>query len=149
MTQTAYNPALDTGADNGRPPASGVGSFGPVAFQVSEAALSLVKDVRRKTSIRVEEHQVVGGKPRLEFLAPELAETSFKVFWHAGFGVNPRAAIRRLRELCEAGAAQRLILGGENFGRYLLTEVAETWLRSGPDGAPLAAEAALTLKEYL
>ncbi|MCL2458952.1 MAG: phage tail protein, partial [Desulfobulbus sp.] len=120
-----------------------------VVFQVSEQVLSLVRAVRRKTAARVEEHQVVGAKPRLEFLSPELAETSFTVFWHAGFGVNPQAEIRRLRELCEQGAVGRLIMGGENFGPHLLIEVSESWLRGGPAGNPLVAEASLTFKEYL
>jgi phage protein U len=147
MSQTAYNPALDrtNDADSTR---SGVGSFGQVVFQVSEDVLSQVRNVQRKTTAKVEEHQVVGSKPRLEFIAPELDETTFTVFWHRGFGVNPRTEIKKLRELCLAGAVQHLILGGENFGRYLLTGVNESWLRSGPGGAPLVAEASLTLKEY-
>jgi hypothetical protein len=143
----SYNPALD-GIGESAITRSGVGSFGAVVFQVSEEQLHLVKGVQRKTAARVEEHQVVGAKPRLEFLAPELDGIGFKVFWHRGFGVDPRAEIKKLRALCEAGAVQLLILGGENFGRCLLTEVDESWLRSGPGGAPLVAEAALTLKEY-
>ena len=142
----AYNPALDPGQD--ATPRHGVGSFGSVVFQVSEHALALVKSVKRKTSAWVEEHQVVGAKPRLEFLAPELAETTCKVFWHVGFGANPRTEIGRLRQMCEAGAVGRLILGGENFGPHLLTEVSENWLHSGPKGAPMVAEASLTFKEY-
>jgi len=143
-----YNPALDQSADSDAPPRFGVGSFGQVVFQVSEEALALVRDLRRKTAARVEEHQVVGAKPRLEFIAPELDETVFKVFWSISFGVRPRTEIRRLREVCEAGVAHRLIMGGENFGKYLLTEMQEHWLRGGPGGEPIVAEAALTLKEY-
>ena len=142
---STYNPALD---QNSEPPRSNVGSFGKVVFQVSEETLSLVRDVRRKTSARVEEHYVTGAKPRLEFIAPGLDETNFKVFWLYAFGVDPVAEIRALRMLCLNGAVQRLVLGGENFGRYLLTEVSESWLRSGPNGAPIAAEVSLTLKEY-
>ena len=67
---------------------------------------------------------------------------------HAGFGVHPRAEIGRLRKMCEQGVVQRLILGGENFGQYLLTEVSESWLHGGPAGEPLVAEASLTFKEY-
>jgi phage protein U len=147
MSQT-YNPALDQ-ADDALPARYGVGSFGQVVFQVSESTLALVKNVQRKTAARVEEHQVTGAKPRLEFLSPELDQTSFTVFWHRGFGLNPRTEIKKLRELCTLGAAQRLILGGENFGKYLLLDVSESWKQSGPGGAPLTAEAALTLKEYL
>jgi phage protein U len=147
MNPDAYNPALDQKA-NEQPPRCGVGSFGQVLFQVSEEVLSVVSNVQRKTVAKVEEHQVVGAKPRLEFIAPILCVTTFKVFWNCLFGVNPRDEIRTLRELCEKGAAQRLILGGENFGKYVLTEVAETWNRCGPDGAPMTAEASLTFKEY-
>jgi hypothetical protein len=143
-----YNPALDVRPES-LPPRSGVGSFGPVVFFVSEECLAVVRGVSRKAAARVEEHQVSGAKPRLEFIAPELDETSFSVFWHRGFGANPRAEIGTLRELCTQGAAKPLILGGENFGRHLLTGVDEKWLRSGPGGSPLAAEAALTFKEYL
>lgn len=148
MTQNAYNPALDRSAES-HIARAGVGSFGEVVFQVSEDQLALVRGVQRKTAARVEEHQVSGSKPRLEFIAPELDETSFTVFWHRGFGANPRAEIRKLRSLCTQGAAQHLILGGENFGKHLLTEVSEKWLRSGPGGGPIVAEASLAFKEYV
>ena len=146
MSQS-YNPALDRTGES-ESTRSGVGSFGSVVFQVSEEQLHLVKNVQRKAAARVEEHQVVGAKPRLEFLSPELDQIGFTVFWHRGFGVDPRAEIRKLRELCEAGAALLLILGGENFGRFLLSEISESWKRSGPGGAPLVAEASLNFKEY-
>jgi phage protein U len=145
---SAYNPALDMSMDSGLFRA-GVGSYGLVVFQVSESRLALVRGVQRKTATRVEEHQVSGAKPRLEFIAPELDAISFTVFWHRGFGADPRTEIRKLRALCTVGAAHLLILGGENFGRHLLTEVSEKWLHSGPGGEPIVAEAALTFKEYL
>lgn len=147
MSQNEYNPALD-GSQDAETPRYAVGSFGSVAFQVSEEVLALVSGVQRKTAARVEEHQVIGEKPRLEFLSPELDETSFSVFWHRGFGLNPRTEIRKLRELCSAGVAQHLILGGENFGKCLLLDVTEDWGKSGPNGSPLTARASLTFKEY-
>jgi phage protein U len=148
MSQSAYNPALDRSTERG-PERAGVGSFGEVVFQVSEEQLHLVKGVQRKTAARVEDHQVVGAKPRLEFIAPELDETSFTVFWHRGFGVDPRAEIRKLGDLSQQGAVRNLILGGENLGKFLLTEMSEKWLHSGPGGAPVVAEAALSFKEYV
>lgn len=147
MTGNEYNAALD-GSQDAATPRYAVGSFGSIVFQVSEEVLALVSGVQRKTAVRVEEHQVVGEKPRLEFIAPELDETTFTVFWHRGFGLNPRTEIRKLRELCSAGVTQHLILGGENFGKYMLLDVTEDWGKSGPNGSPLTARASLTLKEY-
>lgn len=148
MFRNTYNPALDASPQS-VPPRHAVGSFGPVAFQVSAEQLALVSGVQRQTAARVGEHQVVGEKPRLEFLSPELDETTFTVFWHRAFGLDPRAEIRKLRELCAAGVVQHLILGGENFGKCLLVNVTEDWGRSGPSGSPLTARASLTFKEYL
>lgn len=147
MSQNTYNPALDASLQSDIP-RHAVGSFGSVAFQVSEETLALVSGVQRQTAVRVGEHQVVGEKPRLEFLSPELDETTFTVFWHRAFGLHPRTEIRKLRELCAAGVVQHLILGGENFGKCLLVNVTEDWGKSGPDGSPLTAKASLTFKEY-
>lgn len=148
MSQTEYNPALD-GSPDADVSRHAVGSFGSVAFQVSEAQLALVSNVQRKAAARVEEHQVTGEKPRLEFIAPELEETSFSVFWHRGFGLDPLTEIGRLKDLCTAGVAQHLILGGHNFGKCLLLDVTEDWGHSGPKGRPVTARASLTFKEYL
>lgn len=130
------------------PPQGGVGSFGSVVFQVSAEVLYLVSNISRSTAARVEEHQVVGAKPRLEFIAPELDGVSFDIFLHAGHGVNPLEEIKRLRTLCTEGRVQRLILGGSNLGHYLLLDITENWLRNGPGGVVLVASAALNLKEY-
>lgn len=134
--------------EDAMPPRGGVGSFGPVVFSVSADVLYLLDGVSRSTKARVEEHQVVGAKPRLEFIAPELDEVSFNIFLHAGHGVNPREEINRLRFMCVEGRAQRLILGGSNLGPYLLLDVTENWLRGGPGGVILVASASVTLKEY-
>ena len=142
-----YNPALDSSESEENMPHA-VGSFGVVVFQVSEEVLALVSGVQRKTAARVEEHQVVGNKPRLEFISPELDEIKFSVFWHRAFGLNPSIEIRKLRELCEAGATQHLVLGGENFGKCLLLDVTEDWGKSGPSGTLITARASLTFKEY-
>jgi len=130
------------------PAKGGVGSFGPVVFSVSADALYLVEGIARATRARIEEHPVVGAKPRLEFIAPELDEVAFSIFLHAGYGVNPREEIKRLRLLCAEGRAQRLILGGSNFGSYLLLSVTENWLRTGPGGVVLVASAYVALREY-
>lgn len=148
MAENEYNPALDA-TPNSQMPRHAVGSFGTVVFQVSEEQLALVSHVQHKAAARVEEHQVVGEKPRLEFIAPELEEISFSVFWHIAFGLNPLTEIKKLRELCNAGAAYHLILGGHNFGKCLLLDMSDDWGHSGPKGAPLTARASLTFKEYV
>lgn len=143
----AYNPALEPSSPVAAA-ASGVGSFGAVIFEVGEQSLALVRGVRRTTSARIEEHAVTGGKPCLEFIGPQSDQTTFQVYWSRAFGRDPRAEIKKLREFCAEGTVAPLILGGENFGKHILVDVTEDWLISGPAGAPMVAEAALTLREY-
>lgn len=131
------------------PSTLGVGSFGPVVFSVSEERVYLINDVTREVAARVEEHKVTGGKPRLEFLAPELNESKFNIFLNANFGVSPLMELERLEEMCHEGRPARLILGGRNLGRNLLLKISEEWRRSLADGRVIIAAAGVTFKEYL
>lgn len=131
------------------PSTRGVGSFGSVVFSVSEDRVYLIDNLTHKVAARIEEHKVTGGKPRLEFLAPELNESKFNIFLNANFGVSPLMELQRLEEMCSEGRPARLILGGRNLGQNLLTEVSEEWRKSLANGRVIIAAASVTFKEYL
>lgn len=126
-----------------------IGSFGPVVFAVSSQRLYLISSFNRKTSARVEEHQVTGGKPRAEFIAPALDDISFDIFLYSGYGVDPLMETGRLRTICTQGQIHRLVIGGNNLGRFLLTEVAEEWQKSRGNGRVILAKVKTKFKEYL
>ncbi len=94
-------------------------------------------------------HQVTGGKPRTEFIAPTLTDISFSITLMAGHGVNPMAEVEKLRGLCERGEAHRLMIGGRNLGKYLVTEVADDWEKTLGDGRVTVARVKVSFKEYL
>jgi phage protein U len=125
-----------------------VGSFGGITFEVSADRLYLISGASRKSEAKVEEHEVVGGKPRLEFMAPKLDAIDFEIFLHAGHGVDPMTEIEKLRAMARQGEVQRLILGGRNYGRYLLVTVDEDWRRSLGDGRIIVASVKVSFKEY-
>lgn len=126
-----------------------VGTFGDIIFTVSAYRLYLIDGVSRKSGARIEEHQVTGGKPRAEFIAPALTEISFTITLLAGHGVGPVAEAERLRGICERGEVHRLMIGGRNLGKFLLTEVSDDWEKSMGDGRVTVAKVKVSFKEYL
>ena len=126
-----------------------VGTFGHISFTVSADRLYLIKGFGRKAGARIEEHQVTGGKPRAEFIAPKLVEASFTITLMAGYGVSPVGEAEKLRTICENGEVHRLMIGGRNLGKFLLAEVADDWEHGLGDGQVTVAKVKVTFKEYL
>lgn len=126
-----------------------VGTFGHICFTVSDHRLYLINGITRKSGARVEEHQVTGGKPRAEFIAPVLNEVSFTITLLAGHGVNPVAEAEKLKAICEAGEVHRLMIGGRNLGKFLLTEVSDDWEKGLNDGRITVVKVKVSFKEYL
>lgn len=126
-----------------------VGTYGHINFTVSAHRLYLLGGLGRKSGAKIEEHQVAGGKPRAEFIAPTLDEVSFTITLLAGYGINPMEEIEKLRDICRAGQVHRLIIGGRNFGNFILTAVADDWEKSLADGRPIVARVKVSFKEYL
>lgn len=126
-----------------------VGTFGDIVFSVSADRQYLIDGFSRKSGAKTEEHQVTGGKPRLEFIAPTLTDISFTITLMAGRGMNPMAEVEKLRAICEGGETRRLIIGGRNLGKFLLTEVADDWEKTLGDGRVTLARVKVSFKEYL
>ena len=126
-----------------------VGTYGHISFTVSAERLYLIDGFSRKSGAKIEEHQVTGGKPRAEFIAPKLVEVSFNITLVASHGVNPAAEAEKLRAISEGGEVHRLMIGGRNLGKFLLTEVSDDWEKSLDSGLPIVGKIKVSLKEYL
>ncbi|WP_339815082.1 phage tail protein [Paenibacillus sp. FSL R5-0928] len=90
---------------------SKIGSLGPVVFVVSEGAIRTIDEFRRDTSGRWAQHDIIGKKPKKEWLGPGIDSVSFSVQLDARLGLNPRKELDRLTELERAGKALPLIIG--------------------------------------
>lgn len=126
-----------------------IGSFGDVVFEASADLVRTPDAVSRTRKGRYAEHKVLGARPRLEFLAPELVTLSMKVRLHAAYGVDPLEEAERLAALCEEGKAERLMLYGENLGYFVLESLSEVQKKAGPDGRIAFSELSLSFKEYV
>ena len=126
-----------------------VGSFGSITFEVSEDYVLTPATVKRENKARYEEHKVLCAKPRLEFLSPELQTFSLSIQLSLCHGVDPFDTLLSIKAYIVDGIAERLILGGINYGYHIIESCSEDWGRSKRNGSLMTARATLAFKEYV
>ena len=89
-----------------------VGSLGPVVFSVSDAFVRTISGYSRKTSVRIESHDIIGQKPLSEWVGLSCDSISFTVKLSAFRGVNPKEEAEKLRRMAERGEAVTFVMGG-------------------------------------
>lgn len=127
-----------------------VGSLGDVVFETSAEKVLTPSSFSKERSARYEDHQVQGGLPRSEFLAPELASYDLSIRLCADLGVNPIEMADQLSAYSTTGEVVRLILAGWNLGKVTVRSVRQTWKYMGSGGTGVQiVDLALQLKEYV
>lgn len=125
-----------------------LGMLGGVVFSVSEDKIKTFQGLKRDTSARYADHDVIGAKAKREFLGADLNTMSFSMSLSAFQGVSPLKQEELLREYCEKGEEQTLIIGGKNFGEFCIEKVSASYEIVNGDGEVLSAKIDVSLKEY-
>lgn len=127
-----------------------IGSFGPVVFSVSSLAVLTPNNISRTAGKRTTTHNVIEGKPLLEYLSPDLQNFKFDITLSAEHGVRPRAMLDLLTEIAESKGAYPLQIGGRPIGKHswTLTAVSESWNNLYSLGELSEATVNLSLTEY-
>lgn len=89
-----------------------VGSIGAIPFVVSAEKIRTFHDFSRTGAGRWAKHDLVGRKPVLEFLGPDIEKISMKIQLRVDHGINPESELERLRKMRDDGEVFPLILGG-------------------------------------
>ena len=109
---------------------------------------NIFRHLCRETASRWNAHKVIGAKPKQEFLGPDLDGMSFTMQLSAWRGVSPLQLAEKLRQFCSKGEYDNLIVGGRNFGKYLIESVSETYNVINNRGEVVQASIDVSLKEY-
>ena len=127
-----------------------VGSMGDIPFVVTYGKIRTFSDYGRSGSGRWAKHDLIGRKPVMEFLGPEVEKVSMKIQLRTDHGINPESELGRLRKMRDTGAVFPFILGGapvsDNY--WLLEDIGEnvSYWRAG--GKILSVSVDITLTEY-
>ena len=127
--------------------ASATGLLGYVPFICSSAMVMTFRNLRIERSMRWATHEVIGQKPVLERIGPELTTVSFDIQMNSFLGMPPIAAILIFRKMIESGEPQRLLIGPDYLGKYVIESMSEDRPYHTSLGVPVSATVTLSLRE--
>ena len=93
-----------------------VGYMGNIPFITSRRYLMTIDDYERNSEGRWAQHDIVGQKPVLEFLGPDLENITMKISLRRDHGVNPESILSQLRQMRDTGEAFTLVDGIVKLG---------------------------------
>lgn len=130
---------------------SKIGSLGSVVFVVSPEAIRTFQEFTRNVASRYAKHDILGQKPKTQWLGPGLDTISFNMWFDARYGLNPRKELDKLIELERKGKALPLIVGkkGLGTGLWIITGLGQAWTRIDNAGNVLKATVSVSLEEYV
>lgn len=127
-----------------------VGSMGGIPFVVSYGKIRTFSDYGRSGSGRWAKHDLIGRKPVMEFLGPDVEKISMKIQLRTDHGINPESELERLRKMRDTGTVFPFILGGAPVSNnyWMLEDIGEnvSYWRAG--GKILSVTVDITLTEY-
>lgn len=127
-----------------------VGFMADIPFVVSSQYIYTFDDYGRESGGRWAQHDIIGQKPVLEFIGPDVEKISFTMQLRTDQGISPAKQIKKLRKLRDTGASFPLVIGGKLITDNLwviesLDESVTFWSKLG---GILSAKVNVTLKEY-
>jgi hypothetical protein len=127
-----------------------IGTLGSIVFEVSDKKVLTFKGMTRDVSGRWTEHEVMGAKPKPEFLGPGNQKINLPITLSANLGVRPRRVLEMVETMVESGDAEYLIINCRPVGRhpFRLTSSSETWGDMYRHGELAKANLTITLEEY-
>ncbi len=126
---------------------SAVGLFGNLPFLCSSAVTFTFKDLSVSRSSRWATHEIIGKKPVLEYIGPGLTEVTFNIQLNSMLGTPPLVALVGLKKMLEDRKAERLLIGPDYLGKFVIESIGETRKNHNSFGVCVSAEVSITLKE--
>lgn len=124
--------------------------WGSTQFKVNADELLTFRNMKRTYSSRWVSHNVVGDRPKMEFMGPDMDQITIEVILDAEFGVNPRREMRKFREAAMRGEVNNFYVGGRKVSSHPLyiESGSEDWNEIWNQGELVRATASITFSEY-
>lgn len=128
-----------------------VGFMTDIPFVVSSLYTCTFDDYGRSSGGRWAQHDIIGAKPVLEFIGPDVEKISFTMQLRADQGISPEKMLKKLRKLRDEAKYFPLVIGGKLVGNnmWVLESIDESVSFWGMFGNMLSAKVNVTLKEYV
>lgn len=127
-----------------------VGFMAGIPFIVSSRFIRTFDDYGRGSAGRWAQHDIIGDKPVLEFIGPDVEKISFTMQLRADQGINPAKELEKLRKLRDSGKQFPLVIGGNMVtdNMWVMDSIDESVSFWGEEGSMLSVKVSVTLREY-
>lgn len=124
-----------------------LGLLGVIPFVCSSSVVMTFKDLQVERSDRWATHEVIGQKPKLEYIGPQLLQVRFAIQLTSALGITPLAALVALKEMMELHEPQRLLIGPEYMGKFIIESISECRKHHSGLGICVSADVTVNLRE--
>ncbi|OPJ63679.1 phage tail protein [Clostridium chromiireducens] len=128
-----------------------IGYFGDVVFETSDKRILTFTDFKYQSAGRWEKHNVIGKKPKSEFIGPDLDSVTFSITLNGSFGIKPREEMEKWISKVNNGVVDVLVLGNKVLGqdKWKVSQVSEAWDTFFNRGELYSGKIDVTLEEYI
>jgi hypothetical protein len=123
------------------------GQFGDIVFEV----LLSPEDMEREMTWAYAEHEIAGGKNKLEATGENLFTARMRIRLHAVMGrwsCDPAADADTFKKMAKQQLWGDLFIGNRYLGRYAIGRIGERHNRLAKDGSLMGIDLDLDLIEY-
>ncbi|HOP33226.1 MAG TPA: phage tail protein [Candidatus Hydrothermia bacterium] len=124
-----------------------IGVLGGIVFEVSQLYVNSFSEIKRESTWKYAEHEIVKGKSRLQKLGRQL-DTVTIAGRFVDYFCHPISEIKKMKTEAEKKEPLVLVVGDEVFGDFVIESINETWQETDGAGNPRVIEFEVQLKEY-
>lgn len=129
-----------------------IGNLGKlIVFEVNSKKVLTFSSMTKTVKGRWTTHDIIGNKPKSEFLGAGQGAISLNIYLSVNHGVKPRSTIEKIEKSVENGTPYLLVIGGKQVGdnQWVITDMSETWNDIIMDGNLVSANLSINLAEYV
>jgi phage protein U len=126
-----------------------IGMLGPCVFVSSQDQVRTFSALKRTTSARHVDHEVISQKQVSEFTGADLDEVELTMLFHGDLGVSPESEVEKLRATALNGEPVMLMLGGSFFGKWTIREIPEEWQFMYGNGSAQVMAISVRIREFV
>lgn len=128
-----------------------IGYFGDVMFETSDSRILNFSGFTLDSASRFATHEVIGKKPKTEFIGPGLNTVTFTINLNGNYGVKPREEMTQWIIKSNEGKAHSLVIGGRVLGadKWVVKSISEAWDTIFNGGELFSGKIEVTIEEYI
>ncbi|MGE4268252.1 MAG: phage tail protein [Deferribacterales bacterium] len=127
-----------------------IGSWGSsIIFETSADYIHTFTNLKRDVEAKTKSHSLVNSLDKTQFLGRGLYKITFDMVFKVQMGIVPMQCVDRLHAAFTSGEVNNLRIGKKGFGKFMITNLSDTFDDIMNRGEIASATVSVTLQEYV